>query len=525
MTFKQICAIIVCLCAASTHGIYAQTTILTIDRKAEQQTIHSFGASDAWRTQFIGKNWPLEKREAIADLLFSKELDKDGNPKGIGLSLWRFNIGAGSAEQGNNESGINEEWRKTECFLGKDGQYDWNKQEGQRWFLEAARRRGVEKTLGFFNSAPYFMTKNGMTKASKDVYINLQPDKYSDFAHFLADVCDHFKFDYISPINEPQWDWMGNSQEGSPATNEECSILIHHINRELQNQNSKCKIAFGEAGDIQYLYKQNTNKSLRDNQIEELFSKNGTFNISNLPSLNKCISGHSYWSVWDVNNLIAQRKALHEKMIQSAPDFDYWQSEYCVMEKNDDIGGGPGRDLSINTALYVARIIHFDLTLANASSWQWWTALSEGDYKDGLIYLDSKEATTDWYARTNALKTDGNYKTSKLLWALGNYSRFIRPGMKRIEVSRSDKASENDMAKGLMVSAFVDTVKEKVVLVAVNYSDKEQTVSVNSVNFSSKSGKKYKIYETSQSNDLSFKGLTKGKYSIPARSIITFVEE
>ncbi len=211
--------------------------------------------------------------------------------------------------------------------------------------------------------------------------------------------------------------------------------------------------------------------------------------------------------------------------MQSVPDFDYWQSEYCVMEKNDDIGGGPGRDLSINTALYVARIIHFDLTLANASSWQWWTALSEGDYKDGLVYLDSKEVTTDWSARANALKTDGNYKTSKLLWALGNYSRFIRPGMKRIEVSRSDKASENDMAKGLMVSAFVDTVKEKMVLVAVNYSAKEQPISINPVNFSSKSGKKYKIYETSQNNDLSFRGLIKGKYSIPARSIITFVEE
>ena len=65
-----------------------------------QQTIHSFGASDCWRTQYIGKNWPLEKRERIADLLFNATPDEQGNPTGIGLSLWRFNIGSGSHEAG-----------------------------------------------------------------------------------------------------------------------------------------------------------------------------------------------------------------------------------------------------------------------------------------------------------------------------------------------------------------------------------------------------------------------------------------
>ena len=42
------------------------------------QTIHGFGASDAWSTQFVGKNWPLNKREAIADLLFSNNFDTQG---------------------------------------------------------------------------------------------------------------------------------------------------------------------------------------------------------------------------------------------------------------------------------------------------------------------------------------------------------------------------------------------------------------------------------------------------------------
>mgnify|MGYP004422595831 CR=1 FL=1 len=62
------------------------------------QTMDYFGASDAWSMQFIGL-WPQEKQNQIADWLFSMENDENGKPKGIGLSLWRFNVGAGSTEQ------------------------------------------------------------------------------------------------------------------------------------------------------------------------------------------------------------------------------------------------------------------------------------------------------------------------------------------------------------------------------------------------------------------------------------------
>src|SRR5690606_39927671 len=77
----------------------------------------------------------------------------DGSPEGIGLSLWRFNIGAGSFEQGV-ASGIRTDWRREECFLNADGSYDWKKQQGQQWFLNAARERGVKYTLGFSIAPP-----------------------------------------------------------------------------------------------------------------------------------------------------------------------------------------------------------------------------------------------------------------------------------------------------------------------------------------------------------------------------------
>jgi hypothetical protein len=55
--------------------------IVTIDITPPRQKIRSFGASDAWSIQYIGE-WPDEKREAIADLLFQTGLDDRKNPAG-----------------------------------------------------------------------------------------------------------------------------------------------------------------------------------------------------------------------------------------------------------------------------------------------------------------------------------------------------------------------------------------------------------------------------------------------------------
>jgi hypothetical protein len=517
---------VLCLGVAGLPSLNGEIKI-TVNREAVRQTIHSFGASDAWRIQFVGKYWPLEEREVVADLLFSRSYDSGGNPKGIGLSLWRFNIGAGSAER-RDGSGISNEWHRTECFLDKNGHYDWTKQAGERWFLDSARRHNVEYTLGFCNSAPCFFTVNGLTRSTGGTGMNLKDEHYDDFAAFLARVGDHFQFDYLSPVNEPQWEWADSKQEGSPASNGECFRLIKRISDELQTCRSRCRIVFGEAGSIEYLTSDKMKRSDRDNQIEEFFSAKGKYALAGLPSVQNVISAHSYWTVWPVDQLISRRRELGQKMRQSAPGFEYWQSEYCVMEENGDVKGGPGRDLTIDTALYIARIIHFDLTAAGASSWQWWTAISDSDYKDGLIYIDPISCRRDNMSdeeMTAFGRTNHHYETSKLLWALGNYSCFIRPGMLRVDISRDDDPTEGKTATGVMVSAFIDPATEKTVLVAVNYSTEPERLRILKTGFKVNKKAAYKIYETSASADLSFKGMCDGASLMPPRSIVTFVEE
>lgn len=80
-------------------GLENKEVVITIDASGTYQKIDHFGASDAWSCQFVG-NWPDAGRNAIADLLFSQDTTANGQPLGIGLSVWRFNIGAGSTLQG-----------------------------------------------------------------------------------------------------------------------------------------------------------------------------------------------------------------------------------------------------------------------------------------------------------------------------------------------------------------------------------------------------------------------------------------
>ncbi|MGQ9739320.1 MAG: glycoside hydrolase, partial [Armatimonadota bacterium] len=99
------------------------------------QRMENFGASGAWSIDPIGKEWSEENKNRLADLLFSRE-------EGIGLSLWRFNIGAGGALTDQ----LWAPWRGAEVFKADErAEYDWSKHAGQQWFLRAAQKRGVER--------------------------------------------------------------------------------------------------------------------------------------------------------------------------------------------------------------------------------------------------------------------------------------------------------------------------------------------------------------------------------------------
>ncbi|MES2923997.1 MAG: glycoside hydrolase [Verrucomicrobiota bacterium] len=494
---------------------------VVIDPAVTHQTIDGFGASDAWQCQFVGKNWPLEKRRRIADLLFSREVDAQGKPKGIGLSIWRFYLGAGTTEQGE-ASGIRNPWRRAECFQNPDGSYDWSKMAGQQWFLQAARDRGVERFLAFPNAAPVQLSENGKGYATKgDIHLNLKPGAMKNYADYLVDVMEHFTqtgrpFDYLSPVNEPQWNWDGADQEGTPALNEEIHGLVRHLSHGLSARKLKTQIVIGEAGTIGHVAMRMGRFGLpedgRDDQARCFFNEASPFYIGNLPNVAPIISAHSYQSVWPLEKQVEYRRIVHGALQSAATRLGYWQSEYCIIEENGEIGGGNRRDLGMDTALYVARIIHHDMTLTNARSWQWWTALSQVDYKDGLIHLDDGSAgeTGRMGPETTSLIHDGAVRESKLLWVFGNYSRFVRPGMVRVGCRTEPEQSFKD---GLLASAYRGAGGETVA-VLVNLSREELHCDLGSPATA-------KVYTTSTGLSLESGTQSCSNITIPARAVVT----
>lgn len=525
--FEILCraGVLACAIAAGVQTAYAagkkDVTNFEIKTESPQQTVLHFGASDAWSMKYIGL-WPEDEQNKIADWLFSTENDANGKPRGIGLSLWRFNLGAGSEEQGDS-SHINPATR-TDCFLQADGSYDWNKQAGQRNFLRLAKERGVPHFLAFLNSAPVYFTQNGWaTNTGRGGTINLRSDCYDDFARYMAtsleglEKHDGIHFDYISPVNEPDgsWNWLGPKQEGSPATNREVAKVVKELDKQLSKHKLTTQIMMPESSDLRCLLGIHDAGWQRGNTLSTFFSKDSTKTyLGKLKHLPHTILGHSYWTNTPVDKMRSIRMALRDSCKKYGVDF--WQSEICIMSNDKEIGGGSGYDFSMKTALYVARVIHHDLVFANACSWSWWRAIG-GDYRDGLLRAYS----------TDGLKT-GFAADSKLLWTLGNYSRFVRPGAVRYDMEGRDKDGKvvpeayND-SKGVMCSAYRNADGRWVVVV-LNYSEKLKPFTVATDDGAKRTWRMYRTSDVS-AESLAPIGLTNGKTVLGPRSVTTFVED
>ncbi|MEB0262047.1 glycoside hydrolase [Mucilaginibacter sp. 10I4] len=447
---------------------------IVVNFSEEKQTIHSFGASDAWSTKFIGKWSDESKKNQVADYLFSLENDSEGNPKGIGLSMWRFNIGAGSFEQGT-ASGIPDEYRREESFLKADGSYDWSKQAGQQWFLTAAKARGVNKFLAFPISPPVQFTLNNKASGLPNSHLNLKGDQKANFADFLVNVLQHFSatgttFNYLSPFNEPQWNWGENpSQEGTGATNSEIADFIRILGPKLKSAGLSTTIALGEANQWNSLDANNSDG--RGDQINQFFNKSSANYIGDVPSMEHLISAHSYFTTCPNTDIINYRMNALNKKNAVDPSLQLWQSEFGIL---GDICGqlsGFPKNVSIDYGLYVAKVIHHDLTVANVTSWQWWLAVDPYNYSDGLVYINDPSGGYD----LNAMKNDGIVSDSKQLWSFGNFSRFIRPGMVRVGANLSDINDPVTSAGTQMISAYKDPTTKQFVIVIINMAGSQKT--------------------------------------------------
>ncbi len=495
---------------------YAVDKDVTIDATRTYQTIAGFGASDCWMCQWVGRDWK-SGRQRMAELLFSQVVE-DGQPKGIGLSMWRVNAGAGSAEKGD-ASGITTVHRRAESFMGSDGKYDWSKCEGQRFFMEQAKAMGTERFVLFSNSPLVQWTYNGQGRSDRGNNSNLLNSRYDDFADYLADVVAHFNaegynFTHISPINEPQGTWNGHDQEGSGWTIEQSAKLARELDRALTDRSLNTDILLAECDRWRYFTTEDTWQWSDKDMADAYWNPSSSSYIGDLKHFKRLIGAHSYWTDTSWDEMRTVRASVARKAAQYGAEV--WQTEWCMLgdEHDRDEYSGHGSASDMERALYMTRIIHNDMTVANCASWSYWVAMDQRLQHSNrwlLIYLDMVGGTNG-----SVFDGEGTFAAAHTLWALGNYSLFVRPGFKRVDLTTAEN-------RNFFGSAYLSADAKRLVAVYTNYSEKPVRLHTSLEGMAGKPSS-LKSYTTSASKTLTEATLTPGEDLIlDPQSVTTFV--
>jgi len=323
-----------------------------------------------------------------------------------------------------------------------------------------------------------------------DIWGRLKRDVYNDYADLLADYVLNFEsrmgwpLAVLSVQNEPNYKvqyesayWNGND--------------IRDFLKVIGQRFSMKGITTG-AGGIGVM-------------APEYENFNVNFNDMIKPSLDEPeservlthIALHQYNGAFDLSPQ-AGAKAFPE-IAETGKRF--WQTE--VSGSGNQIPSGNG----IDNALYYARMIHFDMILAQTNAflyWWLWTNNS-GSFPGSLIYIENEKIIA-----------------AHRLYAMGQYSRFIRPGWVRIE-SDTSPFSETPFG-GVYSSAYKNPQTNEIAIVIINDKIAPSAVSLD---LSEAEFDQLDVWRTSEDEKIKYTGRQKtsrgsANVNLPPKSISTF---
>jgi hypothetical protein len=235
-------------------------------------------------------------------------------------------------------------------------------------------------------------------------------------------------------------------------------------------------------------------------QIDAFWDPSSTEYIGDQPAVAKWVAGHSYYSTDDVATAVNHRRSLSEKLAEKDAGLEFWQTEYSLLSTDYQEGRDPGKLTSIDYGLWLARLMHIDLVDGNATGWDFWTSMS----MPAAASHEERFGLLNWYPDPpNATHTDGTYDVAKICWAFGNFSRFVRPGYTRLGTSRSDGLNTIGASTNQLYSAYLSDDESNLVIVAINYDDSPQNLSLIMDNLPSYlSFDSYTAYVTTDDEDL-----------------------
>ncbi len=380
-----------------------------IDWKNTKQIMDGFGVCAAFHVANNIRQAPPDTRTEILDLLFSQE-------RGAGLSYVRNIVGDGGDVGGGRMWGSQRNG-SSPTIEPREGEWNWDGDEEQLWFMAEAASRGCTRHMSTAWTPPAWMKDNGSVIDGS----RLRDDKYRAFAEYLSAYVRGYKdhhgvvIDAISPANEPN---LTTKYSSCVWTGPEFLRLVRdHIAPVFDRDRITAKLVLGES----WFWSEEL-------VLECLADPVARARVD-------VVAAHAYTKDNAGYEPLSVRTGLFRHAIAAGKPI--WQTEVMCSDASD---------ASINEALYWARLMHTHIVENDVAAWFYWTAAVFNHGRTGMV---------EYIVHTNQLTVP------KRLFAIGNYSRFVRPGFVRVE-------SVPQPAPDLLVAAFRDPASSRKVAVLTN---------------------------------------------------------
>ena len=447
------------------------------------QSIDGFGVSNAW----LGPP-DASIKTTIYDALFSLS-------KGAGLSILR------------NRIPFRENPTMDDKFMKKntDGTYasaasptggktfslDWGNWDltDTSTLIGDIKAKGADYQVTQFMSTPWTPPNNSVSKwklsdSNKTLdYVNtpeqggyLDPTHYADYADVLADYALGFKakmgvdLTALSVQNEPNFQCTYESADWTAAQ-------FHDFFGVLKTEFTK-KGVFTQLPTLQLMAPEFQN--VKEDLILPTLADSGTAGLIGI------VGVHQY--EFSQANVSSYQPPVLTNSLNAGKRV--WMTEFST--------AAWGNDASIVDGLIVARLVHMDLTAAGMSAFNYWWSWGSGN--GFLVTVNG----------TSVL-------VPKRLYALGQWSRFVRPGWHRVNATASP-------ATNVYLSAFKDPTGGQIAVVAINTATSQASLplSIDAGKFGTLT-----LYRTSASENLANVGTLTGGATVtatlPASSVTTLV--
>jgi len=424
------------------------------------QVIDGFGGSNAW-TRLPNHS---ETAAALVKLLYSRT-------EGMGFTILRNRIPFRESLPGDtnvhNDGFLVRKSDNTYSYTeNADGTKTFNL-NWDSWDLDGTRKLISQiKNLGgqgpeqlVIMSAPWSPPNNRVTQwkenitgvnartnftidySRPEIWGRLKRAHYNDYADLLADYVKDFESKMGHPLsilsvqNEPNWkaDWECAYWSGTDLRDFIKIISQRFPMKGLNPGNKGIGIMMPEFENFNINFNEMIKPSIDDPDAERIITH---------------IALHQYNAPNDASSRAGARE--FPDIIKTGKRF--WQTEVS--------GSGTylPKGIGIQNALFYARMIHWDMTLTQTNAflyWWLWTNTPSDDFPGALVVADYDELIT-----------------AHRLYAMGQYSRFIRPGWHRVDCSASPLT-------GMYSSAYRNTQTNEIAIVIINETISPTTVSLN----------------------------------------------